>query len=665
MRPFFSRDEQRDRPSVPETANRTGGEQFTVIGRIRVTIAVVVVVGVLTWAWWWVSSDDGIKQAGEEARPQIGPPIRSLQPSEFLNTSADYVGSEACAECHQDEVNSFARSGMARSMRTVDLETEPPDTRVSHEPSQRVLRSTRRDGKLVHSEEISGGETPWIVGEHEIRYIVGSGAHFSMYLCEIDGFLVESPLTWYTAKPEWAMSPGYDSPNHLGFQREITAGCLFCHAGRATAIDDSYHRIRIDELAIGCERCHGPGSLHIASHSGAVKSAPGDHKPPYDLTIVNPARLDRDRAEAVCHQCHLQSRAYVDPRGRSLADYRPGQALEDFQHYYRSTDPRQQMQVVGHAEQMMLSRCYKASESLTCMTCHNPHLTPDVADRPAHYRRICLACHEAPGTSQCRATVTQRQQTHPADNCIDCHMPTTPTTTLHTAVTHHRIGLHDDDEVAGDSRPPRPQTAEALEPLHDLSGYHPLDRQRSLGLATLKRVFQLGMDSGPDARRLWKRSQALLTQTHRAGLSDSDVDATLAQLLFADDTSRAIRHAASALEDPDIGVESRLNSLYALASHFHSRNRPDASLRYLDQLIQMRRSASDWELRGLCQLQQRKIQAAIASLETAVAIDPELLPAHDLLAQLYDDQGLRAQSAGHRRKVRRLREVFRSRKPKF
>ena len=65
------------------------------------------------------------------------------------------------------------------------------------------------------------------------------------------------------------------------------------------------------------------------------------------LARIDPADAEaaRDRAEAVCHQCHLQSRAYVDPRGRGLADYRPGLALEDFQHYYRSTDPHQQMQV--------------------------------------------------------------------------------------------------------------------------------------------------------------------------------------------------------------------------------------------------------------------------------------------------------------------------------
>lgn len=628
--------------------------------RLAIVAALVATVTVLVFGLWWP------EPVGKPRETDGGPgdslPLTPPAATRFLNTQAQYVGSQACRECHQDETDSFAHSGMSRSMRTVDLDAEPPDASFPHTASERLLQSTRRDGKLWHREEITGDSQPWIVGDHEIKYIVGSGVHFTMYLCEIDGFLVESPLTWYVAKPEWAMSPGYDSPHHLGFQREATAGCLFCHAGRATAIDNSYHRIRVDELAIGCERCHGPGSLHIARHNGTSADGTDEDGTGFDRTIVNPARLDRDRAEAVCHQCHLQSRAYVDPRGRSLADYRPGQAIEDFQHYYRSTDPRQQMKVVGHSEQLMLSRCYKASNSLTCITCHNPHATPAVADRPAHYRQLCQNCHGADDASRCTADENKRQQTRPADNCITCHMPTIPTKTLHTAVTHHRIGLHGDNAPGTVRRQSGRPDGDSLEPLHDLSGYHQLDRQRSLGLATLKRVFQLGIGSGPRSQQLWDRSETLLLQVHKDGLSDPDVEATLAQLLFATNPNQAVRHAEAALKNPTIKVESRLNALYALASHHHSRRRPEKSLEYLDQLIRIRRSALDWEMRGLCQLQQRKLPAAIQSLETAVTIDPELLPAHDLLARLYDDLGKKTESARHRRRIRRLQAIFRSRR---
>ena len=635
--------------------------------RWAIQVAIISVIAVATLPFWWPGTQppDPVDDPNRTAAVATNAiPLTPPAASPFLNTGpqAHYVGSQACRDCHQDETDSFALSGMAQSMRTVDLDVEPPDTTISHELSSRKLKTTRQDGRLFHSEEITGGSKPWIVGEHDIKYIVGSGVHFSMYLCEIDGFLVESPLTWYVAKPEWSMSPGYDSPHHLGFQREITAACLFCHAGRATAIDDSYHRMQVEELGISCERCHGPGSLHVTKHNGATdkgRDQPGDK---FDTTIVNPARLDRHRAEAVCHQCHLQSQAYVNPRGRSLADYRPGLALEDFQHYYRSADPGQKMKVVGHAEQMMLSRCYTESDTLSCITCHNPHRTPAVADQPDHYRRICLDCHGANSTTTCTADKATRQQTLPANNCVSCHMPTIPTTTLHTAVTHHRIGLHG---TAATRSPAQDQqaTADELEPLHDLSRYHQLDRQRSLGLATLKRVFQLGIDSGPQSQRLWNRSRTLLMRAQEGGLVDPDIEATLAQLTFDTNKGQAVRYAASALKSPTIDIESRLNALFALASYNFSQKRPKKSLEYLDELIRIRRSASDWEMRGLCQLQLRNRELAIESLRTAVSIDPELLPVHDILSRLYADVGLSADSARHRRQVRRLQTIFRDRRP--
>src|SRR5260370_1086433 len=75
-----------------------------------------------------------------------------------------------------------------------------------------------------------------------IRYLVGSGAFSRTYLVEVDGFLHESPITWYTAKKKWAMSPGYDGPQHAGFDRPVAIGCLVCHAGRVEAVEGAVHR---------------------------------------------------------------------------------------------------------------------------------------------------------------------------------------------------------------------------------------------------------------------------------------------------------------------------------------------------------------------------------------------------------------------------------------
>ncbi len=46
--------------------------------------------------------------------------------------------------------------------------------------------------------------------EGEVAYAVGSGARSITYLVERDGRLFESPITWYTQKQQWDLSPGYE-----------------------------------------------------------------------------------------------------------------------------------------------------------------------------------------------------------------------------------------------------------------------------------------------------------------------------------------------------------------------------------------------------------------------------------------------------------------------
>src|SRR4029077_6877939 len=127
-----------------------------------------------------------------------------------------------------------------------------------------------------------------------------------------EGFLVESPVTWYSAKKAWGMSPGYDAPDQPGFERAAGEGCLSCHAGRAEAVGGSLHRMHVTESAIACERCHGPGSLHTERHRPPAVPEAVRHR---DLTIVNPKRLPRELSESICQQCHLRPTAVVPARG--------------------------------------------------------------------------------------------------------------------------------------------------------------------------------------------------------------------------------------------------------------------------------------------------------------------------------------------------------------
>src|SRR4051794_28268930 len=252
----------------------------------------------------------------QRRHPSPAEPPTEAPSSPFRNAAAGvaYVGSAGCVRCHDAHAASFHRTGMGRSMAPVDLKREPPDASYDHPASKRRYQVVRKDGQLFHRELLlADGPDEVLLSEFPVKYVVGSGRHSLTYLVEVDGFLVESPVTWYRAKNAWAMSPGYDRSTQSGFERAVGESCLICHAGLADAVEGSLHRMDVKEAAIGCERCHGPGSLHVEHHA-AKKPVTGA----FDDTIVNPAHLPRELAEAVCSQCHLRSSASILVRGRNF-----------------------------------------------------------------------------------------------------------------------------------------------------------------------------------------------------------------------------------------------------------------------------------------------------------------------------------------------------------
>src|SRR4029077_56210 len=113
---------------------------------------------------------------------------------------------------------------------------------------------------------------------------------------ESDGFLFESPITWYPTKSQWGLSPGYEKVQRH-FNRPAESRCLYCHADRPRPIENTnsrYQNPAFAQMAIGCERCHGPGQLHLAGQSPGWK--PGEP----DYTIVNPKHLSPALRDNIC-----------------------------------------------------------------------------------------------------------------------------------------------------------------------------------------------------------------------------------------------------------------------------------------------------------------------------------------------------------------------------
>jgi hypothetical protein len=130
---------------------------------------------------------------------------------------------EACADCHPDEVDGFEKTGMGRALyRPADkppIEDFAPDkATVVHRATGLTYRAfVDEKGTWWQSESLPG--TPY-ERRVEVKYVVGSGNHTRSYIGEVEGELVELPLTWYVRRGIWDMSPGYVEQNYR-FTRPI------------------------------------------------------------------------------------------------------------------------------------------------------------------------------------------------------------------------------------------------------------------------------------------------------------------------------------------------------------------------------------------------------------------------------------------------------------
>ncbi|HLG95214.1 MAG TPA: tetratricopeptide repeat protein [Bryobacteraceae bacterium] len=362
-----------------------------------------------------------------------------------------YVDSRVCADCHAQISETYRRSGMARSFYRPGPEIMPEDFRASneyyHQPSDTHFQMIQRGGHYFQRRYqigFDGKETN--LDEKEIDYVLGSGNHVRTYLHRTGaGALLQLPLAWYAEKGGyWAMNPGYDRPDQPNARRKIDYECMFCH-NAYPEIPSGHDQLRAEPLfapelpeGIGCQRCHGPGRLHVQ-----LARRPGTAAQDIRNAIVNPARLNPERRAEICMQCHLETTSFPFPHsianfGRGPFSYRPGQPLADFELFFDHPDPptEDRFQIASSVYRLRLSQCFlKSGGALECTTCHNPHEVARGEEAVRRYDEVCTGCH----TAAFRAAVESGRHTRAGD-CVGCHMPKRRTAdVVHAVMTDHYI----------------------------------------------------------------------------------------------------------------------------------------------------------------------------------------------------------------------------------
>ncbi len=352
-------------------------------------------------------------------------------------------GPEVCADCHPDETDGFRETGMGRALyrpqgATVIEDFDPEAATVKHPLTGVTYRAYVDDeGRWWQEETFEGTEHRFRV---EAKYIVGSGNHTRSYIGELEGELVELPLTWYSHRKIWDMSPGYETANHYGFERPIKPQCIFCHNDLSPSVDGTMSRYARFAEGITCTRCHGDGTAHVKKREAGEEPPPGQPDP----DILNPARLDAVGQLRLCQQCHLTGKARVLMPGRRWDHYDPREPLHDYVSIYvPERDGGPSFGISSHGDRLALSACAKGSGgSLGCTRCHDPHKPSFAKAR----RDACLGCHQV---EQCGD-----EHGRTGDDCASCHMYRGDTSDIpHVTFTDHFIRKRPRNDAELDEKP--------------------------------------------------------------------------------------------------------------------------------------------------------------------------------------------------------------------
>lgn len=357
------------------------------------------------------------------------------------DTSAKYVGMDVCRGCHPGIYETYMQTGMGQSFGLATRAKSAADFSAAHA----LVFDTALDYYYkpywadsvfyIMEYRLEGRDTVHKLVQR-IDYVVGSGQHTNSHLFNINGFVHQAPITFYTQKHKWDLAPGFEKGANTRFGRMIQLECMTCHNAYPDFVNNSENKYNKVQGGIDCERCHGPGSLHVYDRQN---SKPVDTSAGPDYTIVNPRRLPVELQNNICQRCHLQGISVLND-GKTFYDFRPGMRLSEVMNVFMPEyeGAKDKMIMASHVERMKKSDCYVQSGKMSCITCHKPHVSVKFTPR-TQYLTACQGCHTGQkGQTACKEQMATRAKVK--DDCVTCHMPRNGSIDIpHVAVTDHYI----------------------------------------------------------------------------------------------------------------------------------------------------------------------------------------------------------------------------------
>ena len=241
----------------------------------------------------------------------------ALKLSAASHTDSKYAGSTVCLACHPNHID-WKKTAHAKTIQTPTAESvvAPFNGDVITTSDGKVKFKPYRENNLykvtlydLTNESVSvtytiarthGGIAK--VGKQRYQVKIGN----SHYILPIQynnrnvdennpnaAWVSYNPDTWYDSNNTLKVTDTNTPPDK---SKSFEQNCEGCHVTglRITRNANGEFISRSQELGISCERCHGPGELHVAEGGGKSRH------------IAIPEFLATDRGNEVCGQCHIR-----------------------------------------------------------------------------------------------------------------------------------------------------------------------------------------------------------------------------------------------------------------------------------------------------------------------------------------------------------------------
>jgi tetratricopeptide (TPR) repeat protein len=609
-----------------------------------------------------------------------------------------FVGSNACGDCHHQELKGWLGSHHQLAMQPATDASVLGNFSDATIANAGITSTFFRRGKtfMVRTDGSDGA-----LHDYEIEFTFGVAPLQQCLIAMPEGRMQALGIAWDSRARDrggqrWFLLnparkvPASDPLHWTGIDQTWNSMCADCHSTNVrknyNAHSGSY-ATTYAEIAVGCEACHGPGSNHIAwarklgdrSKFGANKGltiALDERRGAtwtVDPTTANPRRSApraSEREIQMCARCHSRrSQIHEDyVHGQPVGDdYRVALLDEDL--YFPDGQIKGEVYEYGSFIQ---SRMFHAG--VTCSDCHEPH---NLKLRAAG-NNVCLQCHLP------QKYDSPKHHFHKAGSagarCVECHMPTR---------TYMVVDARRDHSI----RIPRPDLSAKLGTPNACNQCH-VDKSASWASDALNKWYahqpdgfqrfadalHVGQEGGPGAQHALDRlavdaSQPAIARatalsllagyepapaassTHSGIIDDSALVRRAAiQSLSESNMDESADALASLLDDPvrSVRIETA-NVLAGAPPNILSGEFAGAFDRATDEYIAAQELNADRPeaLLNLGALFARngKFDRAEAELKTALALDPSFAPAAVNLADLYRVLGREAEGDALLRKT--------------